>query len=253
MHNIITIAKNTFKETIRDRILYAILGFALLFIISTIFFGSISLGEDVKVIKDLGLAGIYVFSIIIAIFLGSALLYKEIEKKTLYIILTKPVSTIQFVLGKYLGLIASITLNVILMTLIYLGVIYTKGGGIDFISLWSILLLIFELSIFIALAVLFSAFTTPLAGTIYSILVLYIGHSISLVKKAAEKSPQFIQLVAEAVYYIFPNLEKFNIRNSIVYGVSPTASQIVYPAMYSILLTIILLWLADLALKKREI
>ena len=75
MKQITTIAKNTIKETIRDRILYAILGFALIFIVSTVFFGSISLGEDIKIIRDFGLAGIYIFSIIIAIFIGTSLVY----------------------------------------------------------------------------------------------------------------------------------------------------------------------------------
>ena len=253
MNNIWVIAKNTFKETIRDRILYGILGFAVLFLLSTLFFASISLGEDVKMVQDLGLAGIYVFSVIIAIFLGSSLIYKEIEKRTLYIMLSKPVSTAHFIIGKYLGLLLSLLLNLGLMSIIYLAVVLFEKGGFDYLAIWSILLNFFELSIFIALTILFSTLTTPLASTIYSIVVLYIGHSISLVKKAAEKSPQIIKLLADCIYYIFPNLEKFNIRNFIVYGVHPTPSQIIYPLLYSVLFTAILLWLANLLLKKRDL
>jgi ABC-type transport system involved in multi-copper enzyme maturation permease subunit len=253
MKNIINIARNAFKETIRDKILYGILGFALLFLVSTLFFGSISLGEDTKVIKDLGLAGIYIFSIIIAVFLGSQLIYKELEKRTIYIILSKPVSTLQFILGKYLGLLLSMLLNVAIMSIIYLGVIFYKGGGIDTVSLWSLLLLIFELSIFIAISILFSSFTAPLAGTLYAVIILYIGHSLEMVKKAAEKSGQLAKFAADIVYYVFPNLEKFNIRNMVVYNVEPTVSQILYPIIYSILYTTVLLWLANLLLKKRDL
>ncbi|MFA6963315.1 MAG: ABC transporter permease subunit [Patescibacteria group bacterium] len=253
MNNIFVIAKNTFKETIRDKIMYGILGFALLFLLSTLFFASISLGEDIKVVKDLGLAGIYIFSIIIAIFLGSSLIYKEIEKRTLYIMLSKPVSTIQFITGKYLGLLLSLLLNLGLMSIIYLAVVYFEKGGFDYLALWAILLNFFELSIFISLAILFSTLTTPLASTIYSIIVLYIGHSLSLVKKAAEKSPEILRWVADGVYYLFPNLEKFNVRNFIVYNISPTSAQIIYPVLYSLLMTGILLWLANLLLKKRDL
>ena len=108
-----------------------------------------------KVVKDFGLAGIYIFSIIIAIFLGTSLIYKELEKKTLYVLLSKPVSAVQFIVGKYFGLFTSIALNITIMSGIYLGIVAYKGGGFDYLSLWSILLLIFEMSIFVALAILF--------------------------------------------------------------------------------------------------
>ena len=252
MKNIITIAKNTFKETIRDRILYAILAFSILFLLSTLMLGSISLGEDIKVIKDLGLAGIYIFSLLITIFLGTSLIHKEIEKKTLYIILSKPVLSTHFILGKFLGLLASIKLNIFIVTSVYLVIVYLKGGGIDFLSLWSTLLLIFEISIFIGLTILFSTITTPLAGAIYSVIILYIGHSLSILKDYAEKSSEIIHSIVNITYYLLPNLEKFNIRNSIVYGVVPAPLEIICPIVYSVLYTIILLWLAILALKNQD-
>lgn len=253
MNNIISIAKNTFKETIRDKILYGILAFAFLFLGSTIFFGSISLGEDVKVVKDFGLAGIYIFSIIIAIFLGTSLVYKEIEKKTLYIIFSKPVSIYEFVVGKFFGLWSSITLNVLLMTIVHIIIVKVKGGGFDLISLYSILVLIFELAIFVALTILFSSVTTPLAGAIFSIIILYIGHSLEILKKYASKSGQVVRILTDTVYYIFPNLEKFNLRNSVVHEITPTSGQIIYPILYSVLYVAILLWASSLALKKQDL
>lgn len=254
MNNIIAIAKNTFKETIRDRILYGILAFALLFLGSTVFISSLSLGEDVKVIKDLGLAGIYVFSIIITIFLGSSLIYKELEKKTIYIILSKPVSILEFTIGKFFGLLLGIAMNLLLMTVVYLILVAYKGGGFDYISLFSTLLLFFELAVFASLTILFSSFTTPLASMIYSSIILYTGHSLSLLTKAADKSGNiFEKIISYSVYYIFPNLEKFNIRNSVVYGTIPNASQIILPITYSVSLVIIFLWLTNLALKKQDL
>lgn len=253
MKNILNIAKNTFKEAIRDRILFAILAFALLFLLSTILFGSISLGEDIKVVKDLGLAGIYIFSLIITIFLGTSLIYKEIEKRTLYIMLSKPVSKTHFVVGKFLGLWASIIVSVVIMSVIYLIVVYAKKGGIDLLSLWSILLLLFELAVFIGIAILFSTITTPLAGTIYSIIVLYIGHSLEILKTSAEKSGVVARSFSNVAYYLLPNLDKFNIRNSIVHGIVPNSAEIIYPIIYSIIYTSVLLWLAISALKNQEL
>lgn len=253
MNNILTIAKNTFKETIRDKILYGIVAFALLFLLSTVFFGTISLGEDIKVVKDFGLAGIYIFSIIITIFLGTSLIYKEIEKRTLYIILSKPVSHLQFLLGKFIGLFMSVTLNIALMTIVHLAVVYYKGGGFDYLSLWAIFLQIFEIALFIAIAILFSTFSTPLAGAIYSIILLYIGHSLSLLQKYTEKSGAALKYLADGVYYIFPNLEKFNIRNNIVHGVHPTSADLIYPILYSIIYISILIWLSNISLKNQEL
>lgn len=253
MNNIIAIAKNTFKETIRDRILYGILAFALLFLLSTVLFGSISLGEDIKVVKDFGLAGIYIFSIIITIFIGTSLIYKEIEKRTLYIIFSKPVSSGQFILGKFVGLMAGIKLTVLLMTAAYLAIVAIKGGGFDYHALWAIFLMLFEIAIFIALTILFSTFTTPLAGTIYATIILYIGHSLSLLEKYAIKAGGLQKYLIDIIYYLLPNLEKFNLRNSVVYNVNPTVLQIVLPILYSILYTTILLYLANLAIKKQDL
>jgi len=253
MNNILTIAKNTFRETIRDRILYGILAFAFLFLASTILLGSISLGEDVKIVKDLGLAGIYIFSIIISVFLGTSLVYKELEKRTIYVLISKPVSITHFVIGKFLGLWLALILNIGLMSIAYLAIVAIKGGGLDFISLLSILLLVFEIAIFIALSILFSSFTSPLAGAIYSIIFIYIGHSLEMLKKYVEKSGVFLKYAGNVAYYILPNLEKFNIRNSVVHGIAPSLSQMIYPILYSIIFVAIFIWLATLCLKRQEL
>lgn len=253
MKNIVTIAKNTFRETIRDRILYVILAFAVLFILSTIFFGSISLGEDIKIIKDFGLAGIYLFSLIITIFLGGSLIYKEIEMRTLYILLSKPVSSLQVVVGKFLGLFVSILLTVIFMTIIYLIVVAAKGGGFDSSALLAILMQLFEIGVFISLMILFSTFATPLASTIYAVLVLYIGHSLDLIIKYVDKNPSSFRPVVVGIYYVLPNLEKFNLRNLVVHDVAISGLSILYAFLYAALYSAILLLLATWSLKKQDL
>lgn len=253
MNNIITIAKNTFRETIRDRILYAILAFAFLFIAGTIFLGSISLGEDLKIIRDLGLAGIYIFSLIIAIFLGTSLIYKEIEKRTLYIVLSKPVSTAEFIVGKFLGLLSSIIITMIPMTALYLIIVAAKGGGFDYFALAAIGMQVFEIMLFVALTILFSTFSTPLASTLYSILILFIGHSLPMILKYGLKSGILFKYFSYVIYYLLPNLEKFNLRNIAVHGILPGGLEAFSAVAYGLIYTIILLGLANYSLSKQEV
>ncbi len=253
MNNIKVIAKNTFKETIRDRILYAILAFAVLFIASTVIFGSLSLGEDIKVINDFGLAGIYIFSIIITIFLGVTLIYKEIEKNTLYLILSKPVSKTQLIIGKYFGLLLSVTLTTLLMTVVFLVVVALKGGGFDSATLLVILLNLFEISIFIGISILFSTIFTPLLGTMLAIIILYVGHTLDMLMRFASKSESFMGYLVYPIYYLLPNLEKFNIRNQSVHGEMISTTQYLLAIFYALIYSAILLYLAKIALEQEEI
>ena len=253
MKNIFVIAKNTFRAAIRDRILHGIFVFALLFIVFTIFLGSISLGEDLMVIRSIGLAGIYLFGMIITIFLASSLISLEIERRTLYLILSKPVSTLELVLGKFAGLFAAIVLITLCMAAVYLGVVWFKGGGLDIASFQAIVLQLFESGLFVAITMLFSTFATPFAAAIYGILVLYIGHSLSILMQYAQYRAVPIKVVAQAVYYIVPNLEKFNVRNAIVHQIMPTAGMIVLAGLYAALYAMVLLYLAKQLLAKKDL
>lgn len=252
MNQIITIAKNTFKECIRDRILYSIVGFALLFVVSTIFFGSVSLGEDIKIIRNFGLAGIYLFSIIITVFIGTSLINKEIEKRTIYITLARPISATSFILGKFLGLLFSMILIIAAMAAVYLSVVASKGGGFDNMGLIAIAMTIPEIAIFIALTLLFSTFSTPLAGTLYSIIVLYIGHTLNIALKHFAKSEGIGFYLFKGLYYLLPNLEKFNLRNLVVYDLSPSWQSILWSIIYGIFYTSVILILASWKLKNEE-
>jgi len=253
MRNIAIIAKNTLKEVIRDKILYSILGFALLFILSTLFLGSISLGEDLKVIRDLGLAGIYIFSLIIAIFMGTSLIYKEIDKRTLFITLSKPVSRSEFIIGKFFGLFVGLIITVLFMSIIYFLIVAFKGGVFDWRGLISISLSLIEIAIFISLSILFSTFSKPLASTIYSVLILYIGHSLNMVMSHFEKSGGISLYAVKFVYYIFPNLEKFNLRNLVIYDAAISGVEITLSVLYGVIYCIVLLLLAIWSLRKQEL
>ncbi len=253
LRHIFAIAKNTFRETIRDRVLYAILVFALGFLGFTLVISSISLGTDLHIMRSLGLAGMYLFSVIITVFLGTSLIYKEIEKRTLYFILAKPITRGEVVVGKFLGLLASVTVCVAGMFVVYIGMIAYKGGGFDAVALLSGFYTLLDLSVLIALSVLFSTFATPLASAMYAVVIIYVGHSLNVIMQAVKNSGPVAKGVAHVLYYLLPNLEKFDIRNLVIYGTHPSLSNVAVVVAYAVVYCAVLLYIATLAFKSREL
>lgn len=253
LQNVLTISKNTFKESVRNKILYGILLFALVYMLFTLFLGSISLGEDLHVIRSLGLAGIYIFSIIITVFLGSSLLYREIERKTLYFVLSKPVSHIHLVLGKFFGLLASVVVAIFGMAVVYLAVVAFKGGGFDASALLAILYQLLEMALLIALSIFFSTFSMPLMSTLYAVLFIYIGHSLDLLVNAVAKSSAVVKMLVQGIYYILPNLSKFDIRDLATYGAHISLTQTALVILYALVYVIVLLSMATFLFEKREL
>ncbi|MDP3792123.1 MAG: ABC transporter permease subunit [bacterium] len=253
MSNLAAIAKNTFKQAVRDKILYGILVFALLFLGSIVVLGSLSLGENGFVVRSFGLAGIYIFGLIITIFLGASTIYEEIEKKTTYFLLSKPVTRGDIIVGKFLGLLAAISVTTLLMLVAYLLIIKFNVGLLDYLALEAVLLQLLEMGILIAVIILFSIFTTPLAAIIYTILVLYIGHLLSLIREFASKSAGISEYILMLVYYLFPNLEKFNIRNLVVHQVSISPKEFLASTGYALIYITLTLYVAKLLFNRKEL
>jgi ABC-type transport system involved in multi-copper enzyme maturation permease subunit len=253
-HNVYVVTKSTFKESVRDKVLYAILAFAFIFISFSIFLGSISLGQDLHVVRSIGLAGIYLFGLLLSIFLGATLVYKELERRTLYFVLSKPITHGQFILGKFFGLFASVALSIAGMAVVYLGVVAFEGGGFDSLALLAVLFELFELGLLIAISIFFSTCTRPLAATIYTILAVYVGHSLSTVVDTTTRLQNtFFIAGAKVMYYLLPNLEKFDIRDMVVYYGVPTHLEVLAVFGYALVYTAILLLAATILLKKREL
>ena len=252
MRRTIVIAKNTFKETIRDRILYGILIFSLLFLFSITVIGSLSLGEDLFIIRSFGLAGIYLFGLVITLFLGASLIYKEVEFKTIYIILAKPVKDSEVILGKFLGLLTSIVSVVGLIGLVYLSVVWFNGGGFDYGAILAMILQILEFSIIISVLILLSTFSAPIASTIYTLVIVYCGHLLNLMLNYASNVGGFQKYLVLGAYYLFPNLEKFNIRNLVVHNSVITQTEFLLTAGYAIIYTGLALCLTHFVFQRKE-
>lgn len=248
----LVLAKNTFKETIRDRILYGIAGFSFVYILLTLFFAKLSLGNLVM-IKSFGLAGIYLFGLVVTIFLGSSIIDKEIDKRTLYFVLSKPVSRRDVIVGKFLGLGGSILLTITLMAVVYVGVLLYAGILITQLDVLAILLQMAEALLFVALLIFFSSFTRPLLATLSALIILFSGHLMSSAFESAKKIGGITYEIIRFLYYTVPNLEKFNIRNLAVHNISPSGETLFFTFLYGVLYTTFLLYAAHLIFKKREL
>lgn len=208
---------NTFREAVRNKIFYLLIGVGIFFALSSELIGLLTVGDRAKVIIDVGLASINFFSVLIAIFTGINLVFKEIDKKTIYFVLTKPISRSQFILGKFFGLAFTMLAALIFMVLIFLLFLKIGSVGIDYRILVYFLLLYVELLVIIALSVLFSSVSSPILASIYIICLYLIGHIVWTFQLFKDKMESvMMKLVAEFLYYILPNLEKFNIKSTIV-------------------------------------
>jgi ABC-type transport system involved in multi-copper enzyme maturation permease subunit len=218
MSGILVIARNTFRENIRDKVLYNLILFALIMILSSIVVGQLSLGNEVKIILDFGLASISIFGMLIAVFLGIGLVYKEMDKRTIYALLAKPVHRYEFILGKYLGLLYTLIVNVAIMTAgLELALIYhgeTGWGG--FLRLLPAVFLIFlSLALITALALMFSTFSSPALSALFTFFLWMAGHFGGDLLQFGEASKSVLyKWLCSVLYYIIPNLSVFKIMDS---------------------------------------
>ena len=235
MYKLFAIANNTFKETVRDRILYNILIFAVILIGFSYFLRKLDILEDPRIVIDLSLACISIFGVLIAIFIGIGLVYKEVEKRTIYTILSKPVARPVFLFGKYLGLLLTLLVNVAIMTLVMYLVLAFTERGIDLGILRAVFLTYVELMLITMIALFFSCFTSTTLAAIFSLSFYVIGYVTDDLRIFGAKSGSY--LVSQAtrlLYQVLPNLNYFNIRGKIVHSIPVSFEQIGWSALYGI-------------------
>jgi len=251
------IARNAFREAVRDRVLYNLVVFALLLIAGAIFLGELSDGQEAKIIVDLGLSAILLFGVFIAIFVGVGLVYKEIERRTLYAILSKPVGRGEFLLGKYLGLSLTLLVNVLIMGVgLSLALIFVKRGFDPLvIRIWPAVLLIYvELAILTAVALLFSSFSSPALSALLTFFVFIIGHfSADLKTLAQSMGTAPARWLFGALYYLLPNLSNYNAITPAAHGVSPGAAPLMMAIVYGFIYVGVLLAATTLIFRGRNL
>jgi ABC-type transport system involved in multi-copper enzyme maturation permease subunit len=249
-----TIAANGFREVIRDRIFYFIGFFALLLAIALRFLPEVSVGTHDKIFLDLGLAAMSLLGAIVAIFVGTGLINKEIEKRTVLVLIPKPLSRAELIVGKHLGLTAVLGVMLAIMTVIYIAFLSLSKIVYPWQAiLVSQLFLLIELALLIAVAMTFGVFTSSILATLFSFGVYLMGHiSSNLLKLGAISKNETVESVTRAVYLVLPDLERLNLKNQAVYGLLPNSSELFSNAIYGILYAVFLLSIAILIFSRRE-
>jgi ABC-type transport system involved in multi-copper enzyme maturation permease subunit len=248
------IASNGFREVIRDRILYLIGVFAVLLVFALRLLPEIAATTENKIFLDLGLAAIDVFSVIVAIFVGTGLINKEIEKRTVLVLIPKPVSRTEFIIGKHLGLSGVLAVLVVAMTVIYL--LLLSFSKIDY-PLGTILVSIFfqflALCLMTAVALVFGVFTSSVLAALLTFGIYLMGNfSRDLVELGKLSKNPNIESLTQGLYLVLPDLSRLNLKNEAVYGILPSPQTLLTNGLYGLLYTTLLLTIAILIFSQRE-
>lgn len=247
------IAFNTFKEAVRNKVFYLLIVFGILAALSSQVVGMLTIGDRVKVLKDVGLAAIDFFSVLIAIFTGINLVYKEIDKKTIYNILSKPISRAVFIVGKFFGLAFTLLVALAAMAAIFFFFVFVATGEFDAALLVYFFMLYMQLLIITAISLLFSSFSTPILSSIFTISLYLIGQVLWTFNLFKDQLKHSIQLgAAYFLYYILPNLDKFNIKRQVVMQTGIDGYLVWSAALYAVVYISAVLILAILIFNKRE-
>jgi ABC-type transport system involved in multi-copper enzyme maturation permease subunit len=248
------IALNTAREAIRNKLLYSLLLFAVVVVAVAALFGSVSIGDPMKFVKDFSLMSVSLFGVAIAVMLGVSMLHKEIGRKTIYNILAKPVARWEFIVGKFLGLVATLTLVVALMTAALLIIVGAFEGRIDWTLALGAQLTVLELMILVAIALFVSTVVTPTIAGLVTAAAFVAGRCAGYLEYfGGPDQPLALRGVSRGLYWMLPHLDRLNVANQVAYGDPVTASYVLTVGTYSVAYTGILLLLAVFMFSRREL
>jgi len=266
MRVIRAIAVNVFKESVRDKVLYNLVFFAVMLIAASYLLSQLTAGQDIKIIKDLGLFAMSLFGLFIAVFIGVGLVSKEVEKRSIYSLLTKPISRQQFVVGKYLGLLLTLVVNLSIMAVAYYAVLgavawfdgawYRPHWGapaVDPALVEAMAMIFLQLAIVTALALFFSTFSSPMLAAALTFGLYAVGHfNADLRNFEAVVDSKPVIYAARALYYLLPNLAPLDIKNEVVHAVPVSASYLLLNTAYSFVYIGILISAATFIFMRRD-
>jgi ABC-type transport system involved in multi-copper enzyme maturation permease subunit len=236
LKRILAVGSNTFRETIRERVLYNLVFFALLMTLSGLLMGKMSIRQDEKIIKDLGLAAMDVLGTMIAIFIGVGLVSKEIERRSLFPLLAKPLSRDEFLIGKALGLAFTLLVNVLVMTAgLFLTLLFT-GRALDLSLLKAIYAIYLGLVLVLSLSLLFSTVTSSAVASVCTFSMVVAGRYSDVIRNMKQVAHGAPSALTDTLYYLLPNFQNFDLKNAVVYGLpvpwSLLAGITAYAAVY---------------------
>ena len=250
------IAANTFREAVRDRVLYNLIAFALLLSGAAILIGQISIDIERLVVVNLGLTAVSLFGIVIAIFIGIGLVSKEIEKRTLYTVLSRPVRRWEFIIGKFFGLAGTLVVNTFFMAIgVFAALLYVahKFSASDAFILVALYFIILEFLIICSLALLFSSFSSPLLSAVFAFSLFVIGSFADDLRGFAALTHGLTRWIATAAAYVVPNFSTLNVISAVAHQQSIGAQLILQNTLYAVFYTAVALSGAVLIFERRNL
>lgn len=256
LHRTLVISSNVFREVIRDRVLYLLGFFAATMLAAVVLIPEVAASTEDQMILDIGAATIGLLGLVVAIFVGTGLVNKEIEKRTVYVMVAKSISRTEFVVGKHWGLSAVIAVLVAAMTVIYMGILSINHIDYPIASIiLSALFQLLELSLVAAVAILFGVFTSSLLATMLTFVVYLTGHlSRDLLTLSNITENAGLKHSIEAMYLILPDLARFNLKNQAIYGIEllPPPLELLSNAGYGLVYIALLLAMAIVIFSRRQ-
>jgi ABC-type transport system involved in multi-copper enzyme maturation permease subunit len=257
MRRVGVVALNTFREAVRDRVLYNLMFFALAMIAASILVGQVSIGIEEMVIVSLGLSAISVIGLLIAMFIGVGLVSKEMDKRTLYALLAKPVRRWEFLLGKFGGLVLTLTVNTVAMTaglFLALKLVKTSAEPLEGAVLVAVYFIVLKLALVVALALLFSCFTTPLLSILYTAGLYIAGLFVTEMRTyQSETMSRALQSLLRWLSYLLPNFENFDVMAGAAHGRAIPGMLIAQNTAYAALYCAIVLTVAAVIFTRRDL
>jgi ABC-type transport system involved in multi-copper enzyme maturation permease subunit len=253
MSRVLAVAANTFRETVRERVLYNLVFFAILMTVSGLLLGQLSIRQDEKIIKDLGFAAMDLFGTLIAVFIGVGLVGKEIEKRSLYPLLAKPVTRGEFFVGKFAGLVFTLLVNIALMTAgLYLTLVAT-GRRPDPLLLAAVYPIFLGLLLVVALAMLFSTVSSSSAlASVFTVGAVVAGHFTDVIRNMREVAPGVPAWLVDALYAVLPNFRNLDFKDRVAYGDPVAAGVLAWVTVYVLAYVAVLLGLGLAAFRSRD-
>ena len=257
MRKIAEIAKVTVREALRQKLAVNLLIFAVLLVGASLVISQVTFGEQYRIIVDIALSSMEIFGTLIATFLGAGLIAREVERRTLYPVVAKPVSRGEYVVGRYLGLVATTTLNLLVMAVVLVAVLAVYLGSFGFFRetplLVTLLALALQFAMVAAVAVFFSSFTTTTLSAIFTLSLVVAGHLASDLVRYWGQQGGVARVTGQLLYFVVPNLEALNLKEAMVYKDSLPASFLATGLGYGVLYAAWVVALASAIFARRDL
>ncbi|HTM27124.1 MAG TPA: ABC transporter permease subunit [Vicinamibacterales bacterium] len=266
MKTIASVALAVFRESVRDRVFYNLVLFAVLLVGASILIGQLTAGQDVKIIKDVGLAATSLFGLFIAIFVGINLVSKEVERRSVYPLFAKPIRRSEFIVGKYLGLLLTLLANMVVMAVALYAVLFFLSRGVpaNIQSAWdapaldpallkAIALIYVDLALVTAIAVLFSTYSSPMLSAVFTIGIYVAGQFNTDLRRFDQiVSSPAAAAIGRVCYYVLPDFSRFDVKLAVVHGIPVPAAYVLAAAAYAAIYIAALLFGATVIFSRRD-